>query len=178
MNGAGEKRNRRLWQMGLVAFLITLVFGPEVSRMMRPELTGPRADLPHIDCYAETVALHQQLHITYDRDPANGFDEWTRFNAIFENMQAWKRGLRRRDDPKLPQLRPAIAQAEAARDAAVAEDVNKYLKAAWFRVQKCGAELFGGKQASTGTNAANLSIVAKIKAYPAITGEMTPEVRT
>ncbi|MCC1491539.1 hypothetical protein [Cognatishimia sp. F0-27] len=119
--------SRLIWAIGMAVFITVLALWPRKA---------DDADiLARIACNADAVALHQHLHAQGTQDPA--------FMAQFDTIQDYMAGLRRRDDPHLVHVRPAIASAEAARDAALAENPQSYLLASKSAVQTCHDMLFG-----------------------------------
>ncbi|MEM7438475.1 MAG: hypothetical protein AAF393_02675 [Pseudomonadota bacterium] len=117
-----------------VAVVGALILGPDLFRKTGP--SGGKAP-PKMECYAAAVALHQHLFDASQQTPPVVPDYQDEFEAVFKEMIEYTRGLRRRDDPKAHGLRPVIARAETARDAAVAEDAEKYRADAWKKVRTC-----------------------------------------
>lgn len=145
MTENGGQQRRWPWLAAFGVFLAALFVVPEAMRMMRPQAEAPD---PQLTCYAEAVALHQHLHEVAGPDPAERFDYMADLEARMEDMIAWTRGLRRRDDPRAHAMRPVIAHAEEARTSAVARDPDTYRAAAWAEVQRCHDALFGGREAA------------------------------
>ena len=141
MSNPKEKRNKLLAWAGLFLFLAVLIFWSDIRRVISPP-TGTAVN-PQAECYATTVALHQYVYEAYGSDPSTGFAEFDQLDARMNDMLAWTRGLRRRDEPLAHALRPIIARAEQARDEAVAENAARYQQQAWDAVRAFHATHYG-----------------------------------
>lgn len=147
MNPRRDEQKRWPWILAFVGFVASLFIVPEVIRMTRPK--GP-VSIPRIDCYAMAVVLKQHLFAEAKGDTAGMPEYAPELEERFNDMLLYTRGLRRRDDPKAHAMRPIIARAEAARDAAVATDAAAWRAEAWAEVQRCHTLLFApaAKEAS------------------------------
>ena len=141
MSDASKRRKKWLIRGSLVLFIAMLIFWSDIRRLIPPPTET--AINPQAECYAQTVALHQHLYEAYGNDPSTGFAEFDQLDAKMNDMLAWTRGLRRRDEPLAHALRPIIARAEQARDEAVAENAARYQQQAWDAVRACHATHYG-----------------------------------
>ena len=146
MSDASERRNQWLIRGSLVLFIAMLIFWSDIRRLISPP--SESAVNPQAECYAQTVALHQYVYEAYGNDPSTGFADFDQLDTMMNDMLAWTRGLRRRDDPLAHALRPIIADAEQARDEAVAENADLYQSQAWDAVRACHAKFYSGEDAS------------------------------
>jgi hypothetical protein len=99
--------------------------------------------LDNIYCAAEAVALGQYVHAR--ESSADTVDPMLADRARNHAEQAhdYLRGLRRRDDPHISEIRPTIASTEQQRDAAVASDPVFYLSDTVRRLDLCIPGLSG-----------------------------------
>ena len=101
-----------------------------------PQITGNPEIIARLRCAAKSVALQQQLYAQAETGaPFPAFlDELdTRVNRLHRFV----RGLTQSNDPHETAFRPIMIAEEAARDAAVAENAEDYVRAAWAEVQAC-----------------------------------------
>lgn len=124
-----------LWGGAALALVAGLMLWP--GRKPVPEVQD------NIYCAAEAVALSQFLHTRETSgdpiDPATA----ERAREYDERAQDYLRGLRRRDDPHIAEIRPTIASTEQQRDAAVASDPAFYLSDTVRRLETCVQKLSG-----------------------------------
>ena len=124
-----------LWGGGALALVAGLMLWP--GRKPVPEV------LDNIYCAAEAVALSQYAHTRQSAgdplDPALS----DRVSAHTKQANDYLRGLRRRDDPHIAEIRPTIASTEQQRDAAVASNIEFYLSDTIRRLDLCVPGLSG-----------------------------------
>ncbi|MEO8241747.1 MAG: hypothetical protein ABI832_05500 [bacterium] len=131
---------------GWLAFLGT------VAAMMAVSIYWPKKPLNEtmrakLTCVARSVALsehvfaRQQAGETFPPDFLADLEE--RQTRLYRFMTS----LQRSDDPARLAYRPIMAQLQAARDTAVAQDSVAYLTSTWAEVQTCDDTFFKGQAA-------------------------------
>ncbi|MEX0309286.1 MAG: hypothetical protein AB3N17_03480 [Tateyamaria sp.] len=99
--------------------------------------------LDNIFCAAEATVLAAYV---FDRDAAGDpvdADLNTRVQTNAEKAQDYLRGLRRRDDPGIPEIRPTIVSVEQQHQAAIENDPNRHVTDTLDRQVACIANLSG-----------------------------------
>lgn len=130
---------RKLWQGPGLLWLFVLFLA--VAALWPKPPYNPLA-LEKLRCVAGAVALHQYLFDRSQTDQPIPPDILATFQDRFKRLQSYPNSLRRSDDRHIQAYRPIIIEAEAARDAAVAQDADAYLAAAWAEVQSCDDTYF------------------------------------
>jgi len=124
-------RNKR------VAYAIIAVFSGVIAyAALSPRPANDPEVIAKLRCAAKSVALQQQVFAQAETGaPFPAFlDE---LDARVNRLHRFVRGLTQSNDPHETAFRPIMIAEEAARDAAVAENAEDYVRAAWAEVQAC-----------------------------------------
>lgn len=115
-----------------------------VGILLLPARAPDDVVLAHIQCATGSIAL---AHYLFARAQAGEELEPAVLAGVErrkDQLQTYLSELYRREDPRMAQFRPAMSEAVARRDAAVAEDGASYIRKAWTELRTCHDTLYPG----------------------------------
>lgn len=124
-------RNKR------VTYAIIAVLGGVIAyAALAPRAADDPQVIAKLRCAAKSVALHQQVFAQTEAG-APFPDYLDELDARVNRLHRFVRGLTQSNDPHSTAYRSIMIAEEAARDAAVAEDAEGYVRDTWAEVRAC-----------------------------------------